>query len=128
MEARARRTPQHRADGVARASRFMENLFPYELPPLTRHYVLWFLLDLDEDEHSAVGLTDDFIQQEVEKALRDATGGDSFAFVWYRNPYVQWAARIASRGCFCNLPRARRKPSIVDGVTYHVQVFWRDFT
>ncbi len=67
-------------------TRFLENLFPYELPPQTHHYVLWFLLDNDEDEHSVVGLSDDFIQQQIEQSLRAETANDKFSFVWYRNP------------------------------------------
>lgn len=80
-----------------RKVRFMPNLFPYQVPQGTFHYVLWFLL-------SATGPPSD---QEVDAALERVFAElkvlEKVEYVWYKNP----------------------KPTIDDGLTHHVQVFWR---
>lgn len=101
-EAAARR-PAGSADDVPRLTRFVPNAFPYTLCPDTRHYVLWFLLDHGEDEAAAAAALTDGVVNGTLRAELDALQPDgAYDFVWYRNP----------------------KPSVVDGVTYHVQVFW----
>jgi hypothetical protein len=87
--------------------RFLPNLFSYQVPVGTNHYVIWFLLNgnktIDPITHSP--LTDDEINSSIEQALRQLLGptNETFSFVWYLNP----------------------KPTIVSDVLYHVQVFWK---
>ena len=98
--AEAQRTKEEREAGTRdRLIVFSENVFPYQLPRWTTHYVLWFLLDADETDES-VAFTDSDITEILDKKFVPA----ELEFIWYRNP----------------------KPSILDGVTYHVQVFVRD--
>ncbi len=95
----AQRSRSERESGSrARKSVFCDNLFPYLLPPGTRHCVLWVLLDSDESDET-LHMGDDEITELVSRQV-----GEEKEFVWYRNP----------------------KPSVVDNVTYHVQVFVRD--
>jgi hypothetical protein len=86
--------------------RFLPNLFSYQIPVGTNHYVLWFLLNGNEtiDPTTHAPITDDEINSSIEEALRQLLGptNDKFSFVWYLNP----------------------KPTIVSNVLYHVQVFW----
>jgi hypothetical protein len=85
---------------------FVPNMFSYQVPAGTNHYVIWFLLNgtetIDPTTHSP--LTDDEINSCIEEALRQLLGptNDKFSFVWYLNP----------------------KPTIVSDFLYHVQVFW----
>ena len=93
----AQRTKKERQDESRdRSSVFVENMFPYDLPMGTKHFVLWFLLDQDESESSL-----HLENAEITHILNSRFVKAESEFVWYRNP----------------------KPSIVDGVTYHVQVF-----
>jgi Protein of unknown function (DUF3605) len=85
-----------------RLIKFLENIFPYKLPEETHHWVLWFMLDEDESE-TTIHLSDEQISKDITERLKEETNGDTFQFVWYRNP----------------------KPSVADDLTYHVQVFWR---
>ncbi|CAF1491090.1 unnamed protein product, partial [Rotaria sordida] len=86
--------------------RFVPNSFSYEVPTGTNHYVLWFLLNgnenIDPITHSPI--TDDEINSSIEQALRQLldSNNNKFSFVWYLNP----------------------KPTIISDVLYHVQVFW----
>jgi hypothetical protein len=86
--------------------RLVPNLFSYQVPAGTNHYVIWFLLNgnesIDPTTHSP--LTDDEITSGIDEALRQLLGptNDKFSFVWYLNP----------------------KQTIVSDVLYHVQVFW----
>jgi len=88
------------------AFRFLPNMFSYQVPVGTNHYVIWFLLNgnenIDPTTHSP--LTDNEINSSIEEALRSLLGptNDKFSFVWYLNP----------------------KPTVVSDVLYHVQVFW----
>ena len=81
---------------------FVPNLFPYQVPDGTKHYVMWFLLDPDNPAH----IPDEaIITKVVNSYLKDIVKTDNYEFVWYRNP----------------------KPTIEDGgLTHHVQVFWRE--
>jgi hypothetical protein len=87
-------------------SRFLPNLFSYQVPAGTNHYVIWFLLNGNEtrDPITNSPLTDDEITSSIEEALRQLLGptNDKFSFVWYLNP----------------------KPTVVCDILYHVQVFW----
>jgi hypothetical protein len=86
--------------------RFVPNLFSYAVPAGTNHYVIWFLLNgnenIDPITHSPI--TDDEINSSIKEALQQSLGptNDTFSFVWYLNP----------------------KPTIVSNFLYHVQVFW----
>ncbi|CAF3330169.1 unnamed protein product [Rotaria sp. Silwood2] len=86
--------------------RFVPNLFSYQVPADTNHYVLWFFLNgnesIDPITHSPIA--DDEINSSIDEALRQLLGSDNnkFSFVWYLNP----------------------KPTIISDVLYHVQVFW----
>ncbi|CAF0803817.1 unnamed protein product [Rotaria sp. Silwood1] len=86
--------------------RLVPNLFSYQVPSGTNHYVIWFLLNgnesIDSTTHSPI--TDNEINSSIEEALRQLLGSnnDKFSFVWYLNP----------------------KPTIISDVLYHVQVFW----
>ncbi len=86
--------------------RFLPNLFTYQVPAGTNHYVLWFLLNGNETRDPVTNspITDDEINSSIEEALRQLLGStnDKFSFVWYLNP----------------------KPTVVCDVLYHVQVFW----
>jgi len=88
------------------AFRFLPNMFSYQVPVGTNHYVIWFLLNgnenIDPTTHSP--LTDSEINSSIEEAIRLLLGptNDKFSFVWYLNP----------------------KPTIVSDFLYHVQVFW----
>lgn len=101
----ARRSGEERQTNARmRRTAFVENLFPYDsLPEGTNHWVMWFLLDRDENE-TKHHISDEETNATIEKELlQHLDGANDFEFVWYRNP----------------------KPSVLDGVTYHVQVFWR---
>lgn len=86
--------------------RFIPNLFSYQVPTDTNHYVIWFLLNgnetIDPVTHSPV--TENEINSCIEEALRKHLGpsNETFQFVWYLNP----------------------KPTVVSEILYHVQVFW----
>ena len=86
--------------------RFVPNLFSYQVPVGTNHYVIWFLLNGNEtiDPTTNSPITDDEINSNIEEALRQLLGptNDKFSFVWYPNP----------------------KPTIVSDALFHVQVFW----
>ena len=86
--------------------RFIPNLFSYQVPVGTNHYVIWFLLNGNEiiDPITLSPLTDEEINRCIEEALCKLLGptNETFSFVWYLNP----------------------KPTIVSDVLYHVQVFW----
>lgn len=88
------------------AYRFIPNLFSYQVPVGTNHYVIWFLLNGNEthDPVTNAPVTDDEINTSIEEALRKLLGptNDKFSFAWYLNP----------------------KPTITSDVLYHVQVFW----
>ncbi len=94
----ARRTREERESGKkARLTVFNDNLFPYQLPEQTRHSVLWLLLDEDESDEN------NFISDaEITDLLEKELASPEIQYIWYRNP----------------------KPSVLDNVTYHVQVFW----
>jgi hypothetical protein len=63
----AQRTAAERdAKARARLTVFVENLFPYMLPEGTLHYVLWLLLDQDEDDKINF-ITDQEISDILEK-------------------------------------------------------------
>lgn len=88
------------------AYRFIPNLFSYQVPVGTKHYVIWFLLNGNEtpDPITKAPISDDEINTSIEEALRQLLGptNDQFSFVWYLNP----------------------KPTVTSDVLYHVQVFW----
>jgi hypothetical protein len=96
----AQRTAAEREAGARRRKTvFCENLFPYDLPEGTRHCVLWLLLDADESD-ATIHITD----AEITELLNSELSNCETQFVWYRNP----------------------KPSVLDNVSYHVQVFVKD--
>ena len=86
--------------------RFKPNLFSYQVPVGTNHYVIWFLLNGNEtlDPVTQSPLTDEEINLSIEEALQELLGpnNNTFSFVWYLNP----------------------KQTIISHVLYHVQVFW----
>jgi hypothetical protein len=86
--------------------RFVPNLFSYQVPAGTNHYVIWFLLNGNEtfDPITNSPISDDEINSSIQEAIQQLLGptNDKFSFVWYLNP----------------------KPTIVSNVLYHVQVFW----
>jgi hypothetical protein len=86
--------------------RFVTNLFSYQVPEGTNHYVIWFLLNGNEtiDPVTNSPISDDEINSSIQEAIQQLLGptNDKFSFAWYLNP----------------------KPTIVSEVLYHVQVFW----
>lgn len=86
--------------------RFIPNLFSYQVPVGTKHYVIWFLLNGNEtiDPTTNAPISDEEINANIEEAIRKLLGStnDTFSFAWYLNP----------------------KPTITSDVLYHVQVFW----
>jgi len=56
---------------------FKENMFPYELPKNTNHYIIWYSYNqVDEDQ----------INKDINNSLLIMLGNDNFDFVWYENP------------------------------------------
>ncbi|CAF5119086.1 unnamed protein product, partial [Rotaria socialis] len=70
--------------------RFVPNLFSYQVPTGTNHYVIWFLLNGDEpiDPTTQSPILDDEINSSIETALEQLLGptNNKFSFVWYLNP------------------------------------------
>ena len=86
---------------VAGPPLFEPNQFPYDLPPGTRHYIMWYTA-------APPALTEERINQDVLDAVGQLTAGraeragppPSVQFCWYENPKM-------------TIPEI-----------YHVQVFW----
>lgn len=79
-----------------RTRRFRPNEFPYQLPPGTQHWVMWYSYG------PAAGLSEGEINNDIDAELRLHLGHEEFDFAWYENPKM-------------TIPEI-----------YHVQVFWRD--
>lgn len=77
----AQRTKSQREDkSRERLSIFIENLFPYQLPTGTNHYVLWLLLDEDEDDRVNF-VTDEEVSSILERvSLNEKEGRPSVCF------------------------------------------------
>lgn len=109
--------PENRADGPSsplvvrkidkiqghRRHSFRPNMFRYQVPQGTNHYVLWCALDPSETVVSDVEI-DDILTRE----LTSLCGESQYQYIWYENP----------------------KPSMLEDAAsgkrhvYHVQVFW----
>ena len=87
--------------------RLMPNLFSYQVPVGTNHYVMWFLLRGNESHNAPCQspISDEEINSSIEEALQRQLGSKTadFSFVWYPNP----------------------KPTIPSKALFHVQVFWK---
>lgn len=83
---------------------FAPNLFPYQTPHGTHHYVQWYLLV----NTTLAELTDERISADISRNIgvlelgHDISERQIFEFGWYDNP----------------------KPTIADPRIHHVQVFW----
>mmetsp|Transcript_24484 Transcript_24484/g.38180 ORF Transcript_24484/g.38180 Transcript_24484/m.38180 type:complete len:167 (-) Transcript_24484:74-574(-) len=58
---------------------FKPNLFPYQLPEGTEHWVMWYTTHTKQH-------TDDEITRHVSHELGELCEGDEFEFIWYENP------------------------------------------
>jgi hypothetical protein len=86
------------------------NVFPYDLPHGTRHWVMWYPVCFNLDVLGPIGAdltswlraepSDDAISADIEQELRRELEHELFDFVWYLNP-------------------KQSVPNI-----FHVQVFW----
>lgn len=56
---------------------FKENMFPYNLPFNTNHYVIWYTYDETDEKR---------INKDIELSLFNLLGNNKFDFVWYENP------------------------------------------
>ena len=100
------------APALVKAGRvFKANLFPYDLPRGTRHWVMWYPVCFNLDALGPMGAdlncwllrmkpSDEAISADIEQELRTELEHDRFDFVWYLNPKMT-------------------VPNI-----FHVQVFW----
>jgi hypothetical protein len=100
------------APALVKAGRvFKANLFPYDLPRGTRHWVMWYPVCFDLDALGPMGAdlncwllrikpSDEAISADIELELRTELEHERFDFVWYLNPKMT-------------------VPNI-----FHVQVFW----
>tara|TARA_B100000161_G_scaffold251563_1_gene210705 strand:+ start:767 stop:1300 length:534 start_codon:yes stop_codon:yes gene_type:complete len=58
---------------------FVENEYPYDLPPGTNHYVLWY-------SHPDLTRNDWKINKDIYDSLFKLLKNKNFEFVWYENP------------------------------------------
>ena len=58
---------------------FIKNMFPYNLPEGTNHYILWY-------SYNSLDLTDDKINTDITNSLKELLNHDNFEFIWYENP------------------------------------------
>jgi hypothetical protein len=62
---------------IKREKMFCKNMFPYRVPGLTQHYVMWYSYDIiDETE----------INNDITYQIQKLIGNNHFDFVWYINP------------------------------------------
>ena len=59
--------------------KFIKNMFPYDLPQNTHHYIMWYSCNNSE-------LNDNIINNNINTELINILGNDKFEFVWYENP------------------------------------------
>ena len=57
---------------------FSKNIFPYNLPEETEHYILWYSYTSE--------FTDDKINTDITVSIKELLNHDNFEFVWYENP------------------------------------------
>ena len=99
------------ASTLVKAGRVLKpNLFPYDLPHGTRHWVMWYPVCFNLDVLGPIGAdltswlrvepSDDAISADIEQELQRELEHELFDFVWYLNP-------------------KQSVPNI-----FHVQVFW----
>lgn len=81
---------------------FIPNMFRYQVPPTTNHYVLWCALDTDESV-----VQDNEIDSIITAELRSRCQ-PNYEYIWYENPKPTMLADATQRH------------------VYHVQVFWID--
>ena len=60
-------------------NKFQVNLFKYNLPPETFHYVMWYSIEKNK-------LSDEKITLDIKNAIYNIILTDDFHFVWYENP------------------------------------------
>ena len=78
---------------------FMENRFPYDLPPKTLHYIMWY------SKFDTQNIDQEKINNDINNNIKEILKGEKnkqngYDFVWYKNP----------------------KMTVND--VFHVQVFW----
>ena len=56
--------------------RFVKNIFPYQLPDNTNHYIMWYTFTP----------SDDVINQNIYDEIFKLLDHKNFQFVWYENP------------------------------------------
>eukprot|EP01125_Pyxidicula_operculata_P020115 TRINITY_DN7366_c0_g1_i5.p1 TRINITY_DN7366_c0_g1~~TRINITY_DN7366_c0_g1_i5.p1 ORF type:complete len:171 (+),score=7.68 TRINITY_DN7366_c0_g1_i5:145-657(+) len=64
-------------DNLPQIRRFTRNIFPYNLPEGTNHYIMWY-------SYGPFGLTDADINQHINADISKRSS--DFDFIWYENP------------------------------------------
>lgn len=64
-------------ENVIKKKIFQRNMFPYNLPENTKHYIMWY--SYNEDNNSQ-------INEDIKKNIYQIVKSDKFDFVWYENP------------------------------------------
>ena len=65
-------------DNIYKKVIFQRNMFPYELPDGTQHYVLWYSYNEN--------ITEDLINEDIKLNIYNILNSNKFDFVWYDNP------------------------------------------
>ena len=58
----------------------VKNRFPYKVDKNTKHYIMWFLKKIDDNDTISLNIVSEFIRLKLYK--------DNLEFVWYENPKI----------------------------------------